>query len=134
LAQGDQICSEARTEFIQRQQSPPRTPQEAADLANSLAGISQQELDAIRELSEPSEVQPALDEDLKAREDGIALLRQGADAAAKGDTAGYAKAQKQLAAGQAKRTKLAEAVGFTECSRPITATDVGQSSSGSSGG
>src|SRR4051794_19860623 len=86
VAQGDEICRQARDEFIQRQQSPPRTSQEAADLANALAGISKQELDAIRELDEPDEVQPALDEYLKAREDGIALIEEGANAAAKGDS------------------------------------------------
>jgi hypothetical protein len=133
-AQGDEICRQARDEFIQRQQAPPRTSQEAADLANALVGISQQELDAIRELDEPDEVQPALDEYLKAREEGIALIQEGADAAAKGDSAGYAKAQQQLADGQAKRAKLAEAVGFSECSRPITSTDVGQAPSTPSGG
>jgi hypothetical protein len=120
LAQGDQICEEARAAFAERQQVPPRTANEAADLAESLLGISRQELEAIDELAEPDDLSGALDEYLAAREEGIATIRKGMEAARAGDAQGYADAQAEVAEGQARRAKLAQAVGFSECSKPLT--------------
>ncbi len=127
LAQGDQICLEAREEFAQRQQELPQTAKEAADLAESLLGISRQELEAIEELGAPDQLQSALDEYLTAREAGIALLRVGMEAARNDNVRGYTKAQIELASGQGERSELAEAVGFSECSRPLSADSAGQS-------
>ncbi len=121
LAQGDQICLEAREEFAQRQQELPQTAKEAADLAESLLGISRQELEAIEELGAPDQLEGALDEYLAAREAGIALLREGMEAARDDDVRGYTQAQIELSEGQAERAELAEAVGFSECSRPLSA-------------
>jgi hypothetical protein len=69
-------------------------------------------------LNGPEEVRPALERYLKARQDGVAILEQGLKAAESNDAQAYAAAQAKMAAGQVDRLKLAQAVGFTECSRP----------------
>src|SRR5436190_9242647 len=122
ISKGDQICKSAHDQFAQAQKSSPTTADEAAALTQKLIGISDSELSQLRGLNPPSEVKPALDRYLSAREQGIAILRQGLAAAQKGDAQAYAAAQAQTAKTQVKRLKLARAVGFEECSRPAGAT------------
>jgi hypothetical protein len=86
-------------------------------LTQDLIEISQGELDQIRSLEAPVGAEQALDRYLRAREEGLAILKQGLRAAQDEDAGGYAAAQAKLAQGQPRRLKLARAVGFTECSR-----------------
>jgi hypothetical protein len=126
VQQGDEICKEAHDQFAENQKRPPDTASAAAALTESLIAISENELNDIRNLDAPSEVQSALDRYLAAREEGIALLRKGLEAAQKKDARAFAAAQANIAATQVKRLRLAQQVGFSECSRPIA----GSSASG----
>ena len=116
VARGDEICKQAHEQFSEAQENPPNTPGGAAELQRRLIEISENELSAIDDLDAPSEVRPALDRYLRAREQGIALLRRGLEAARREDERAYAAAQARLAAGQVHRLELARAVGFTQCS------------------
>jgi len=118
VAQADQICKQAREKFLAAQPGPPSNPQQAAALQEVLIGTSENELSEIRSLDAPADVEPALDRYLRAREEGIALLKKGLEAAQNEDLSAYTAAQRQIAADQVKRLHLAQAVGFTECSRP----------------
>jgi hypothetical protein len=118
LAKGDEICTQAHDQFTQAQQNPPNDPAGAAELQQKLIDISQHELEEIQSLSVPPELKPALGRYLKAREQGIALLKKGMQAAQNEDAQTYAAANAQLAAGQVHRLQLAQAVGFSQCSRP----------------
>jgi len=122
VSEGDQICKNAHDQFAELQKSPPTDAAEAAALTQKLIDISNSELDQIRGLDAPSDVQPALDRYLKAREQGIALLKKGLAAAQSGNARAYATAQAAIAKGQVERLKLARAVGFNECSRPAATT------------
>lgn len=122
VSKGDQICKAAHDQFAALQKSPPTTAAEAGALTQKLIDISNSELDQIRGLNAPTDVQPALDRYLKAREQGIALLKKGLVAAQNGNARAYAAAQAEITKGQIGRLKLARAVGFNECSRPAATT------------
>jgi hypothetical protein len=119
VAKGDEICKQAREEFVKEQPGPPVTPDQAVALQQNLIQISDDELARIRGLDAPSELEPALGRYLKAREEGVALLKQGLEAAQDKDLRAYAAAQSKVAAGQVRRLKLAQTVGFDQCSRPV---------------
>jgi hypothetical protein len=118
IAEGDRICRQARADFLAADPSAPTTPEEAAALQEALIRTSEQELDRIRALDAPAQIEPALDRYLRAREQGIALLKRGLKAAEDGDARAYAATQRRVASGQLNRLDLAQAVGFEECSRP----------------
>jgi hypothetical protein len=119
IAKGDEICSEAHDAFTDLQQRPPTTARAAADLTEQLIHISEDELDQLRDLNAPAELDDELDRYLASREEAIDLMHDGLDAANDDDAFAYADAQAKIAAGQVERLKLARAVGFTECSRPL---------------
>jgi hypothetical protein len=119
LAQGDEICAEAHEAFTELQAETPATAREAVDLTEQLINIAEDERDEIDDLNGPSELDDEVDAYLSAREDGIELLRRGLDAAEDNDGQAYAASQSKVAAQQLERLELAEAVGFTECSRPL---------------
>jgi hypothetical protein len=126
-AKGDEICKRAHDEFAQLQKTPPNSPEGAATLTQNLIEISEKELGQIHSLEVPPEVVPALNRYLQAREQGIALLEQGLQAAQDENATAYADAQAKIADGQLHRLKLARAVGFSECSRlPVGDADAGQ--------
>jgi hypothetical protein len=66
-------------------------------------------------------LQGLLDRYIEAREQGLEILRDGLEAAEDDDAEAYADAQAQIADTQVDRARLAREVGFTECSRPLTA-------------
>ena len=119
LAEGDEICAEAREAFTELQDKVPTTAREAVDLTGQLVNISEDEQGELRELNAPNEVDEQVDAYLSAREEGIELLRRGLEAAEDDDGQAYASAQARVAAQQTQRLELARALGFTECSRPI---------------
>jgi hypothetical protein len=116
IARADSLCKRAHDQFAELQPSQPATSTEAADLQRKLIAISEAELADIRDLGAPADVQPALDRYLRAREQGIALMKKGLAAAERDDAFAYAHARQQLAATQRHRTELAQDVGFRECS------------------
>jgi hypothetical protein len=117
-AKGDQVCERAHDQFAELQPNPPITAQKAAALQDELIQISESELSQIRALDAPPEVQEGLDRYLRAREQGIALLKRGLEAAEDEDAFAYDAIKQKVAAGQVHRLKLSRAVGFTACSRP----------------
>ena len=119
LARGDEICREAHEEFESAQEQSPNTAREAADLTGDLIGISEGEVDQIRELNAPASLERPLERYLAAREEGIEQLQKGLDAAEEGDAFAYADAQAEVAADQVHRLQLAKEVGFNECSRVL---------------
>jgi hypothetical protein len=125
IAKGDEICKRAHDQFAEVQKNPPSTAEGFATLTQKLIEISESELSQIRALDAPEEVQPALNRYLKARQQGIALLKKGLAAAKNDNPQAYAKAQSKVANGQVQRLKLAQAVGFNECSRVSTSTTAG---------
>jgi hypothetical protein len=119
LDEGDEICTEAHEAFTELQDKTPATAREAVDLTQQLINIAEDERGEIDDLNGPSDLDDELDAYLSAREEGIDLLHRGLDAAEADDGSAYAASQAKVAAQQLKRLDLAEAVGFTECSRPL---------------
>ena len=121
LVRGDEICRAAHEAFLDLQVDPPQTPNEAAALTRNLVGISEDELDRLDELEPPPALESALERYLEAREEGIELLRDGLEAAEARDPGAYDRAQAELEESQPERRRLARAVGFAVCSRPLAA-------------
>jgi hypothetical protein len=120
IAKGDEICKRAHEQFAELQPGPPATPQRAVEQQEQLIQISESEVAQIRNLDRPPTVDAAaLRRYLRARERGIALLRKGLEAAKNEDAFAYEAAKQQVAADQLHRLKLAQAVGFSVCSRPV---------------
>lgn len=120
LAHGNAICRQAGEQYAELQREPPRAAAEAADLTANLLSISEQELEAMRELDPPADLEAPLERYLTAREKGIALLRGGLEAAEGSDASAYADAQQAVAASQQERSGLAAEVGLSECSRVLS--------------
>ena len=116
-AKGDEVCERAHDQFAELQKNPPNSAEGAVALTQNLIEISENELSQIRALDAPPEVQAALDRYLRAREQGIALLEQGLEAAEDEDARAYAAPRPKIAAGQVRRLKLAQAVGFSRVQR-----------------
>jgi hypothetical protein len=116
IAKGDEVCKRAHDQFAELQKKLPNSAAGAVDLTQNLVEISENELSQIRALDAPPQVQEALDRYLRAREQGIAVLKRGVQAAEERNARAYADAQAEIAAGQVRRLKLAQAVGFSECS------------------
>jgi hypothetical protein len=118
IAKGDAICEDAHERFAQLQASPPTTPEESATFTQQLIDITETEVSQLRALDAPASVKPALDDYLKALDKNVEVLKQGLTAAQQSDAAAYARAQAKAVKGQVERLRLAQAVGFSECSRP----------------
>lgn len=119
IAEGDEICTAAGEEISTlRADAAPKTPQDAARLTEQVLSVHEQEIADLRALAVPDDLRSDLDRYLVARERGLEPLREGLDAARAGNPTAYAQAQADAAAGQVRRTELARAVGFRECSLP----------------
>ncbi|TMK68441.1 MAG: hypothetical protein E6G48_10385 [Actinobacteria bacterium] len=116
VAKSDEICKNAHDQFVALQQAPPKTSSEAAALQQKLIAISVNELNQIGTLGAPSDLEPALDRYLRARERGIRVLKEGLKAAQNNDPVAYERSKRKIFQGQGERTRLAHAVGFTVCS------------------
>jgi hypothetical protein len=128
LTQGDEICKEGRAQFAELQKDPPQSAAESAELTRQLIEITEAEIEDLRDLNAPGDSQEALDEYLASREAGLEILERGLQAAEDEDATAYAEAQAQIARSQVDRARLAERVGFSECSQPLAGGD--QSNSG----
>ena len=120
IAQGDEICKRGREQYLELQKDPPQSAAEAAELTRSLIEITENEIDDLRGLNAPLDSEDALEDYLDSREAGLRVLEQGLAAAEDEDSGAYAEAQAQIARQQVDRARLAEKVGFRECSRPLT--------------
>jgi hypothetical protein len=120
VAQGDEICREGRQQFAELQRDPPQSAAESAELTRQLIEITEEEIEGLRGLDGPPESQERLADYLEAREAGLEILRDGLEAAESEDAEAYAEAQARIARSQVDRARLAERVGFTECSRPLS--------------
>ncbi len=118
ITSGDEICRQASERFGQLQQEPPTNSSGAADQTRKLIAITGEELTQIKALSPPDEVSAALDRYVRARERGVAILKQELKAARSNDPGAFAAARARMAAGQIARLRLAQGVGFKDCSRP----------------
>lgn len=125
IARGDEICAEAQEEVDELRANQPRSPQDAATLTEGVIAAYEDELAGLRSLEVPSDLSDELDRYVEARERALAPLRDGLRAARAGDAQAYADAQAEAAAGQVERTRLARAVGFSECSVPAGAAPPG---------
>jgi hypothetical protein len=120
IAQGDEICREAHDEFLDLQDSTPRTPSDAAEVTSGLIDVAEEERDALADLREPESLSRQVDSYLEARDGGIELLRDGLAAAEDADAAAYEQLQAKLASTQLDpRYEIAGEIGFEECSRPL---------------
>jgi hypothetical protein len=124
LAEGDDYCSQAHDEFLDLQNRPPRTPSDAAELTGALIEVAEEERDAIADLREPDELSAQVDRYLEARDQGIDLLHEGQEAAENADAGAYEAVQAELAATQLDpRRRIAEEIGFSECSKPLVSRE-----------
>jgi hypothetical protein len=120
IARGDEICKRGREQYLELQKDPPQSAGEAAELTRSLIEITENEIDDLRGLNAPLDSEDELEDYLESREAGLRVLEQGLAAAEDEDSGAYAEAQAQIARQQVDRARLAEKVGFRECSRPLT--------------
>ena len=118
VEQGDELCRSGQDRFAAIQKEPPANTQQAADQVSELVDAANEEVDGLRDLEPPDEVQQAYDEYISAREDALDLLEDGRNAAEDEDSNAYGAAQVKLSDGAAERSKLARAVGFKVCSNP----------------
>ena len=117
--EGDAICQEASDRFAQLRENLPTTAEESAAFTQQLIEITEDQVSRLRALDAPAAQEPAMKRYLAAMEANIATLRQGLAAAEQNDATGYAKAQAKAVEGQVERLRLAQAVGFRTCSRPV---------------
>jgi hypothetical protein len=87
------------------------------DRARPAVLLNLNEVAELRALNAPPGVQSALDRYLQYREQVVGLLKKALQAAQDENLQAYVKAQSASAAGQVRRTTLARAVGFSQCSR-----------------
>jgi hypothetical protein len=118
LSKGDAVCRAGQSEFDSLQATPPKSAKQAAAQTAKLIAVSQDEVRKLRALTPPASLRSAFDAYLKSRDEAIAVLRKGEDAANRNDPQGYASAKQEVAAGQPRRYDLAKKVGFKVCSKP----------------
>ncbi len=94
IAKGDEICERAHEQFAELQKTPPNSAEGAVALTQNLIEISENELNQIRALDAPAEVASRRSTaTCEAREQGIAVLKQGLEAAQDRNARAYADAQ-----------------------------------------
>ncbi|HYH60495.1 MAG TPA: hypothetical protein VD766_01380 [Solirubrobacterales bacterium] len=123
IAQGDDVCAQAHDEFLEVQGSTPRTAADAEEQVQALIEVAEKERDSLEELGAPSELGEDLSSYLASRERGIGILQDGLEAARDDDAVAYEDAQAELASEQAKRERIAQEIGFNECSEPLVSDD-----------
>src|SRR5687767_15032794 len=74
IARGDEVCQRAHDQFAELQKEPPNSAEGAVALTQNLLEISENELNEVRALDAPPDVEEELERYLEAREQGIAQL------------------------------------------------------------
>lgn len=123
LSQGDEICAQAHDEFLDIQDSIPRTAADAEAQVEALIEVAEEERDGLRDLNPPETLAEDVAEYIKGRESGIAILEDGLEAARSDDPDGYEEAQARLASQQARRQSEAQKLGFNKCSEPLVSEE-----------
>jgi hypothetical protein len=118
VERGDQLCRQGQQRFAEIQTKPPANAAAALDQTDELLAVAKDELDRLRDLEPPDELQAAYEDYLDARSRAIAFFERGRVAAEERDADGYGAAQERVAAEAAKRERLAGNVGFEVCSQP----------------
>ena len=116
VTKGDELCRVGQQKFAEIQAQPATTVSQYADQTGELADAAQTVLDGLRDLEPPSELSAQYDAYLAAYQQGVDLLDKGQAAAEDRDGKTFGKLQKQVEATAAGRQKLAQAVGFKDCS------------------
>jgi hypothetical protein len=128
-AEGNAICERGREQYLELQRDPPKSASEAAELTRRLIEITESEIEDLRDLNGPVDSEDALDDYLESREAGLEILREGLEAVEDQDAQAYSEAQAQIARGQVDRARLAEKVGLSGCSQPLTDSSGAESAS-----
>lgn len=117
VSKGDEICRQGQERFNEIQAKPPANASDAVEQTKDLVEESEDELNELRDLEPPEEMREAYDRYLEARGRALEYFRRGEDAAEQQDAQAYAAAQVGVAKRAAERQTLAQAVGFTVCSK-----------------
>ncbi len=117
VAKGDAACRQGQERFAEVQSEPLRNANDAAGQTRRLIEAAEDELNELRDLIPPDELEEQYNEYLEARVRAIEVFKQGLDAAERDDDEAYVDAQSRATAGSAKRQELARALGFQVCSK-----------------
>ena len=118
ISQGDDLCAEERTRYREIQTQAPKAASDAVEQTEELIDVAEETLDGLTEIEPPSDLSAAYDRYLDARRQSLELLERGREAAERHDRRAYGDAVEESEAGEARREKLARAVGFEVCGRP----------------
>lgn len=116
VAEGDALCKEGQERFAEIQSEPLRNANDAAEQTAALIDAAEDELNDLRNLVPPEELEARYNAWLEERVRSIEIFKQGLDAAEQDDDKAYVDAQARAAGGAAKRQELAAAIGFKVCS------------------
>jgi hypothetical protein len=116
VTRADEICRAGIERFGEIQSKPPSNAVEAEKQTSDLFDQASDELNDLRELRPPDELQESYEAYLASRGRALDQLEQGLDAAANRDTDAYVAAQAKVTADQPNRLKLAQAIGLQDCS------------------
>jgi hypothetical protein len=117
-SQANKVCRDIEQQVDKIQQTLPATADQAEKQADAIVDVSDQALSNLRKIDAPEDLQPAYDRYLEQREKAIEFVEEAREAAADKDSAAYARAKRQLAAGQPTRRQIALRLGLGSCSRP----------------
>lgn len=117
VSRADEICRGGIERFEEIQSEPPSNAVEAEAQTEELVDVASEELNDLRELRPPDELQEPYEAYLASRTRALDQLERGRDAAAERDTDAYVVAQTKVTADQPARLKLAQAVGLEDCSK-----------------
>lgn len=118
VSEGDEICRLGQERFAEIQPHLPVNASEAVEQTKALEQEAEDELNALRDLNPPDELEASYTRYLEVRGQALEFFRRGVDAAEAQDGEAYTAAKTALEEGVAERKRLAEAVGFNVCSNP----------------
>jgi hypothetical protein len=113
IARADSICAEASRELDAL--GEPGTPAELAELSDEAAAIAERQLDRLRDLRPPTEVEDDYTRMLDLTDDQIEISREIADAAREGDPAAVQALVEEGRSLDDEADELAARYGFEEC-------------------
>jgi lysophospholipase L1-like esterase len=116
--EADEICTRGIARFDEIQQTPPQSLADAATQTERIVASVEQEMKELSGLTAPAAAREPFRRYLELRGQALQWLREGGQAARRGDAGTYAEAQGKAAADGPERTRLARESGFTICSQP----------------
>ncbi len=115
IAQGDAVCAISR-ETYKSVRDPELEQVPDVEYSEALVGISTRAIGEFRQLVPPRSKQDEYREYLDSQEDVARWDRDALSAARAGDEAAYLEARENRDETEDNRTRMAEAIGFRECS------------------